>query len=301
MFKNLNCELLGISGRQSEVIELALTYGFRGIDIDISDMVKRCQRGSFESAARFLISSKLQVSGFQAPVDLDGDEDTYATQAALLNGAAEIAHRAGATYAVLQVPSETDRLPYPEYFEVIRTRIEEVVAIFAKEETKVALEFLPKKDSELEKQFKFVRDVEGFVVLANSCKSAGIVFDSWSWFVGGGTEAHLEQIGVERILTARICDCVEGVSAENATVEDCLLPGSTGVIDNITFLKKLAAAGLEIPIAAKGRLLTPGGTRDSFIGKTQDALHACFEEAGIPSQTRKPENFVAPSYASSTS
>jgi chitinase len=41
MYKNLNATVLGVSGRQSELIELAMTYGFRGLDIDIVDLVKR--------------------------------------------------------------------------------------------------------------------------------------------------------------------------------------------------------------------------------------------------------------------
>jgi hypothetical protein len=35
MYKNLNTAALGITGRQSELIELALTYGFRGLDLDM--------------------------------------------------------------------------------------------------------------------------------------------------------------------------------------------------------------------------------------------------------------------------
>ena len=33
MFKNLSPSALGISGHQSEIIELALTYGFAGMDL----------------------------------------------------------------------------------------------------------------------------------------------------------------------------------------------------------------------------------------------------------------------------
>ncbi len=80
MYKNLNPEMLGITGRQSEIIELALTYGFRGIDIDMVDLVKRCSRSSFESSARFLVSSKLKVGGFEAPIDIDADDESYASQ-----------------------------------------------------------------------------------------------------------------------------------------------------------------------------------------------------------------------------
>ena len=37
MFRNLSASALGITGRQSEIIELSLSYGFKGIDIDLLD------------------------------------------------------------------------------------------------------------------------------------------------------------------------------------------------------------------------------------------------------------------------
>lgn len=300
MFKNLNCELLGISGRQSEIIELALTYGFRGIDIDMADLVKRCQRGSFESAARFLLSSKLRVGGFVCPVDLDADDDAYAAQAALLNGVAEVANRANVAAAILSVPAATDRLPYPEYFEVIRKRVAEICATFGKEGVKVALDFQPVKEADIDKQFKFVRDVEGFVALANSCSDAGIVFDSWNWFLGGGTKEQLEQIGIQRALIVRLGDAPEGCTPETANEDDCLLPASTNVIDNIEYLKLFVAAECDVPVSARGKAAQPGGTRDAFIAKTQDGLDQCFQEADIPCTTRKPEMYVAPTFAASS-
>ena len=41
VFKNLVGEGLGVSGRQNEMIELALTFGYRGLDVDMNDMVGR--------------------------------------------------------------------------------------------------------------------------------------------------------------------------------------------------------------------------------------------------------------------
>jgi hypothetical protein len=38
MFKNLSPEALGVSGRQSEMIELALSFGFKGLDLDIIEL-----------------------------------------------------------------------------------------------------------------------------------------------------------------------------------------------------------------------------------------------------------------------
>jgi sugar phosphate isomerase/epimerase len=301
MYKNLNCDLLGISGRQSEIIELALTYGFRGIEIDMDDLVKRCQRSSFESASRFLASSKLKIAGFQAPIDLDDDEDTFVNRLAKLHAVAEIAGRVEARTAILTIPYGTNRLPYPEYFDVIRKRIDQVAEVFGKEGVRLALNFDVASPGDEEKQFKFVRDVEGFLAVTRACnsKNVGIVLDAWNWFVGGGTLEAIDQIGLQRVASLRLSDCREGVSVKNATSEDCVLPASSDVIDSTTLLKKFVDADLKIPVAARGTVLDASPTRDAMVGLAQDALDKVFEAAGLPSHTRRPEMFIENSYARS--
>ncbi|MEZ6134347.1 MAG: TIM barrel protein [Pirellulaceae bacterium] len=298
MYKNLNADLLAISGRQSEIIELALTYGFRGIDVDMVDMVKRCGRTSFESASRFLASSKLKLGGFEAPIDLDADEEAYAVKLAALNGVAEIAARAGALTAFVTLPVATNRLPYPEYFDVIRKRIDEVAEIFGKEKVKLAVGFEAISTDADEKQFKFVRDVEGFSAFIRACtsKNVFIVFDSWNWHLGRGTEEQLDTIGLQRVALVRLADCKEGVGPAAATLDDCLLPSSTGVIDSVGYLKKFAEIGAKLPVTAMGKPLNGTPTRDALVGLTQDALDKTFLEAGLPSHTRKPDTFVEQSY-----
>jgi len=302
MYKNLNCDLLGISGRQSEIIELALTYGFRGIEIDMDDLVKRCQRSSFENASRFLASSKLKIAGFDAPIDLDSDDESFTTHLAKLHPVAEIASRAEAQMAIVGIPHGTNRLPYPEYFDVVRKRIDQIAEVLGKEGVRVALTFDVHAPTAEEKQFKFVRDVEGFLAIARACtaKNVGIVFDSWNWFVGGGDVAALEQFGLQRVTTVRLADCREGVEASVATHEDCLLPGSSDTIDNAAILQKFVAAGLKLPVAARGNALDVSPTRDALVGLAQTSLDKVFEAVGLPSHTRRPEMFVENSYARSS-
>ncbi|HPP54633.1 MAG TPA: hypothetical protein PK777_16890 [Thermoguttaceae bacterium] len=79
MFKNLNPSVLGVSGHQSEVIEIALTYGFRGIDIDIADFTSRVQRRGLEYATRLIRSASkmLRLGNFTLPFDWEGEEEVF--------------------------------------------------------------------------------------------------------------------------------------------------------------------------------------------------------------------------------
>ena len=238
MYKILDTDLLELTGRQSEVIELAMTYGFGGINVDVVDLHKRCQRSSFENASRFLVSSKLRVASFRAPISLDDDEDAFANKLNQLQAIAQIAQRCSAESAVLEIPTGTDRLPYPEYFEVIRKRIVQIAELLSAHGIRLALRLSSIADLQ-EKQFKFIRDINGLVALIRSCNSKNVfvVLDTWNWHLAQGKPEHLDDLGVDRVALVYLSDCKEGVDSAAATIEDRLLPGSTGVIDCVAWLK----------------------------------------------------------------
>ncbi len=300
MYKNLNAGLIGISGRQSELIELALTYGFRGIDIDLSDLVKRTQRGSFETAARFLTSGKLKLSGFEAPIDLDSDDEAFATQLAALGAAAEVSKRVGAVVAMLRVPPATDRLPFHEFFSIMHQRIDQIAEVFGTEGIQVGLYFTAIPSNAEGKQFKFVGDVTGFLALFRSCtaKNVGIIFDSWSWHIGGGAADQLAELPVDRVYGIRIADLAEEISLKDVTSKDRLLPGTNSTVDNVRYIKHFAELGYKGPVTAMGYPANSGSTRDSSVSLAQDALDTVLEQAGVPTTKRKPEMFAQASYSS---
>lgn len=292
VYKTLDTNLLEITGRSTEVIELALTYGFSGINVDMVDLFKRSQRTSYESSSRFLLSSKLRVASFAAPISLDDDDTAFANNMSTLAQLAEVAGKLQSGCAVLNIPTGTNRLPYHEYFEVIRKRIDQIAEVFAAHNVKLALRFSAIPDAE-EKQFKFVRDVEGFVALVRSCtsKNVGIVLDTWNWHLGRGKPSQLDDIGLERVAMVYMSDCKEGVDPSAATCEDRILPGASGVIDNVAWLTKLS--GKDIPVTAYGVAANGISTRDAFIAHVQDTIDDVLVAAGVPTNTRKPETFVA--------
>src|SRR5690606_14532318 len=145
--------------------------------------------------------------------------------------------------------------------------IDQIAEVFAKEDVRVALTFHAQAPDAEEKQFKFVRDAESFTAVVRACTSKNIfvLFDSWNWFVGGGTDELFEQIGLERIASLRLSDCREDVTSEGATGDDCLLPGTTDTIDNVSLLRKFAEAGLKLPVCARGKTLDASTTRDGLV------------------------------------
>ena len=91
MFRNLSTVGLPLSGRPSELIELALSFVFDGMDIDILDMEKQSAAIGVEHARRLMVSARLKSGLFHLPVRLDADEAAFAVDIADLPARLEVA------------------------------------------------------------------------------------------------------------------------------------------------------------------------------------------------------------------
>ncbi len=97
MFKNLNAGALGVTGHQSEIIELALTYGFGGMDLNVVEFATRARLKGVEYARRLFDSGKMKLGSFALPLEWDTDDETFAKDMKKLPENAQAAAAAGCT------------------------------------------------------------------------------------------------------------------------------------------------------------------------------------------------------------
>lgn len=283
MYKNFAAQGLGISGRQSELIELALTYGYRGLDIDLSDMYRRVQRSDFDRAARFLHAADVVVSGFDVPVNLDADDDAFTAQLAQLHPAAEVAGKLDAKVGSIVVPAATDRLPYHEYFEAITKRLNQIAECLGGQEIKLAVGFQAASELATGKEFEFIRNVEGFLPLVKGAgDNIGFLVDTFNWFGGGGTLEELTALAPEKITAVRLSGILPETDMAALTRADRTLPELGGEIDFVAIAQHLISINYAGPVSAysaPGNVR--GGTRETVSNKAQEALDEIFTGAGL--------------------
>ena len=111
MYKNLNPAALGVTGRQSELIELALTHGFRGLDVDAGELLKRAALQGVQEAAKYVSSGKIKVGGWTLPIRLTADQETFRVELEKLAGLADIARQIGFSYCLVTLEPASDSLP----------------------------------------------------------------------------------------------------------------------------------------------------------------------------------------------
>jgi sugar phosphate isomerase/epimerase len=284
MIKNFSPHALGINGRQSELIELALTYAFGGMDIDMTEMLRRAQRSSTEDAAKYLNAAKIQIGGFDLDINLDADEDAFVSQVGTLHPIAELAKELGVSRCNIRVPAATDRLPYHEYFEIQRERLGQIAETLAPREIKMGIGFSAGKERDKGKEFSFVRNVEGYLAMVSavSGSNVGYLIDTWDWVVGEGSLDQITALPADKIVAVRLGSLAADADPATATTADRVLPEMGAALDHVQLIRHLESSGFDGPVspgAASSQY--KGQTRESIVQRAQEAVDGIFKEAGL--------------------
>lgn len=284
MYRNLSPRKLGITGRQSELIELTLTYGFRGMEVEIEEFAKRVEHRGLDYAARFILSAKIKIGGFDLPVRYRADDATYKADLADLDRKMEAAVAIGADRCYTIIQPGSDQLPYHENFELHRQRLSEIAERLAKHSIRLGLGFLAPSAGRPSAEFQFIQDAEALVTLIKSvaADNVGLLLDSWHWHFGGGSNELLDSLGPANVTALNVADVSDNADPSKIQDEDRVLPRENGIIDNISLLTRLKEADFAGPVtpAPHARAFT-NQTRDSIVQQCGQAMEQLWATAGL--------------------
>lgn len=287
MFKNLSTEALGVSGTPSEVIELALSYGFKSLDLDIVDFAAQVKASGMPKARRLYDSARLRFASFRLPVEWHDDPEKYKHDLTSLTELLGIAKELGCQRAITQIEPAGDMRPFHENFEYHRRKLGELAAIVEPFGMRLGVEFFAPISHRQGRAFQFIQVVDQLMQLLRNvpAKNLGLVLDTWHWHLGGGTMEQIRSLSGERIIAVYLADCEPGVTSANATDKARQLPGATGVIDCpaiLTVLGEMRYDGPITPSPFKGNLVGQG--RDKIMKAASAAIDQAWKAAGLNPQ-----------------
>jgi sugar phosphate isomerase/epimerase len=290
MYKNLNVESLGISGRQSELIELALTYGFKGFDIDIREFAKRAESRGIDQAKRYVNSAQINVGGFEAPIRWLADEAAFKADLARLGKVCEAAVSVNAKRCYVNVAPASDERPYKENFEFHQQRLRAVADALAPHQIQLGLGFSASAAAREGKAHEFIHTADDLLVLVNviGAPNVGLLFDSWNWRVGGGTMEKLKELSVKHFVVVRLADLPADADPQSVSDEQRLLPGE-GAGDSIAIFEHLNRLKYKGPVTPYPHASQFSGmTRDAIVQRTSDAFDEQWVAAGLIKPSKEP-------------
>lgn len=284
MFRNLSTVGLPLTGRPSELIELALSFGFDSMDIDLVDFQQQAEAFGAEHARRLMVSARLKAGVFQLPVDLAGEDESFERDVKLLPKRLEFAKAGEAFRAVATVPAGSDEHAFKDLFELLRGRLDMVGDMLAKQGVMLGLAAIPEKEAREHKAHGFIHTLEGLIGLATaSHKQVGVVVDAWGMHVAGEPVSMLSQIPAGRIVEIRLSDAPREANPADLIHSQRFLPGDTGVIAAGPLLAAAEKAGFDGPVTPWAeRTAVAGRGREKLVKLAGDRMEAAWKEAGLP-------------------
>jgi sugar phosphate isomerase/epimerase len=284
MYKNLNAQALGISGQDSELIELALSYGFKALTLNLVDFAAQVDSQGMARASRLLVSARLKMGSFRLPVEWNGDDDKYQADLANLPKLAEIAREMKCTRAITRIEPADDHRPYHENFEFHRKRLAELAEALAPYKISLGVEFLAPMSARGGQGFQFIQSFDEVLLLLKTiaAPNLGVALDVWHWHLSGGTLETLRSLAADKIVTVALADAEPETTAANAQAEQRRLPGDGGAVDIPAVLTTLAEMGYDGPVSPEpDRSQFGSASRQSVVKQAGAALDSVWKAAGL--------------------
>lgn len=291
MFKNLCPSALGISGHQSEIIEVALTYGFSGIELDIVDLAAAARHKGMPYARRLLDSAKIRVGYFPFPFDWDTDDAEFQDNINKLAEYARVAAEIGCTRTTALLSPANDKRPYHEGFEFHRRRLSDIGAALAPYGVRLGVGFQSLESLRKDRAFQFIHDLDALSLLVNmvGSPSVGLLVDTWEIAATGGTADAVRKLPPAQLVAAKVAEVPADVPAAELTDNARLLPldekSKNQVVPMLAALQEL---GFNGPVTPKvSRSAFPSRKRDMIVKQTAEALERAWKAAALPVEPRR--------------
>ena len=288
MYRCLNVDSLGITGRQSELIELALSNRFKGLEIDIEAFARSVETKGPEHATRCIDSAKkavgLTIGVWTLPIRWTSDEETIHAQMTKLPALANAAKAVDANRCVTVVEPGSATLPLKDNFDFYTQKLNEIGELLAPHGVSLGVGFKAAAKARAGLEFEFVTQAESMLTLLSMLPgdNIGLHLDTWNWHLGAGTIEQVMGLGVDQIKSVTVADLPADATADTVELNQRFLPDPDGLIPHADLLNQLHEADYAGPVSATPHVSQyKGTTRDKLVAKVAAALRSVWPGADL--------------------
>jgi sugar phosphate isomerase/epimerase len=288
MFKNLSPSALGISGHESEIIELALTYGFKGMDLEVADFATRAKLRGMSYARRLIDSAKIRLGAFQLPFNWETADEVFKKDLERLPEHARAAAELECTRCVATLSPASDKRPYHENFEFHRRRLSQICEALRPAGIWFGVGFQAAEYLRKDRPFQFIHDLDALTLLINmvDAPNIGLLLDIWDLGACGGSMETIRNLPLGQIVAVQVADMPADTPLSEMDKNSRLLPGSeNSQIDTVGALITLADFGYNGPVTPKpSRGIFQSRRRDVIVKQTGEAMDRVWRAAGLTAE-----------------
>jgi sugar phosphate isomerase/epimerase len=288
MFKCLSPAPLGISAPVNDLIEPALSYGFKGLELDIGAFAESAARTGLPTARRLLDSAGLKLGYFTLPLALDAADADYKKGLETLQSLAATAAEVGCTRAVAGIAPADDERPMHQNFIVHQQRVGEVARLLDARGISLGIGFAACPEARAGRAFEFIRNFDALKMLLSmvGAKNVGFAVDLYElWACGSsweGVTSDLFRQSSAGVVALFAADAPADIAPADALETGRLLPGETGTIDTAAVLTSLAENGFDGPVVPRPHPVRfKQLSRNAIVKLAGEKLDQAWKAAGL--------------------
>jgi sugar phosphate isomerase/epimerase len=252
MLKNLNAGAIGIHNLSlADTIALAQTAGFAGIDFDIRAAAALADERGVAYVRDLFAQHNVQPGQWGLPVAWNqerwlADLDELPRLAAL---GAELGCRRTATWC----PSWSENRDYAENYQWHIARYRPIAEILRDHGCTLGIEFLGPKTLWVAQPYRFITSMGEMLQLAADIGTGnvGLLLDAYHFYTSGDSLDALDKLTAADVVVVHINDALADIPREELPDTQRCLPLETGVIDLVSFMRKLAELGYDGPVTTE--------------------------------------------------
>jgi sugar phosphate isomerase/epimerase len=248
----LSCGRIGAKASFRESVDLAVKYGFEGIDPS-AQYFSRLSDDELKRLLDELKAKNLKLGAAGLPVDFRKDEATFNEGLKKLPAVATTLEKAGVTRVSTWIMPCSNELTYPQNFRSHACRLRSCATVLQDHGQRLGLEYVSPKTLWTSQKQPFLHTLSETkeLLVAIGTDNLGVQLDSWHWFNAGETEADLLALRNQDVVTVDLNDAPAGIRLEMQVDSARELPAATGVIPVKSFLDALRKIGYDGPVQAE--------------------------------------------------
>lgn len=279
MEKVLNQCGMGAGSRQSEIIELALTHRFDGIEVDMADLLARYEAMGKAFALQFFKSARVKTGTFKLPINLDVGQDEFPAQMTKLEKVIDLAKELSCTRCFLEIESGSDRHTFLENFENHRVRLGAIGGKLAEAGIRLGIG-LADNVQQCKRTYQFVRSAEELLTLLRMVghSNVGLCINTFNWGLGKGKVEQLAALKADKISEVRLGDLPAGADLAKVASAQVQLAGTQADSIAVPLMKFLHGLGWDGAVSMlAGAAMYSGKSRDAVFAEMAARLHELVE------------------------
>jgi sugar phosphate isomerase/epimerase len=250
MFRSLGTGALGIRASLAESLELAKAAGFQGVSVSMPEASALVEERSVDYVKGLFQDAGLRMGNWGLPIKWQASEDEFQRELEKLWGFAALGQALGCTRVDTWILPFSEDRPFDENFAFHVRRFRPIAEILRDHGCRLGLEFVGPKTMRAGKKHAFICTMAGILDLCDAIGTGnvGLLLDAFHWYTSHGSIGDLQGLTADQVVTVHINDAPTGVPVDEQIDNVRCLPGETGVIDLVGFLRALDKIGYQGPV-----------------------------------------------------